>query len=203
VSRDDDSEFLLLVGVADSSTYGGSGEPSWDAPPAWQVRTRPHPHACCSCIPRHALSGSQRMQEKCYFADLDNPAADVAAQAATALAINARLLQRFGNGAADNATAAVWTAKSVHAYRYAKAMWTAHGDKATCTLSSSRDNCIGSGCTTTADDGGGVRAVRSSHRDRLRPRVWPASLRVYTLTRTATEAPCGMVCLWHHFASVV
>ena len=38
----DHSDFLILVGVSDSSTYGGAGEPSWMAPTAWQV---------CSMLP--------------------------------------------------------------------------------------------------------------------------------------------------------
>lgn len=33
----DHSDFMILVGVADSSTYGGAGDPSWLAPQAWQV----------------------------------------------------------------------------------------------------------------------------------------------------------------------
>lgn len=33
----DHSDFMILVGVSDSSTYGGKGEPSWVAPLTWQV----------------------------------------------------------------------------------------------------------------------------------------------------------------------
>jgi hypothetical protein len=33
----DHSDFMILVGVSDSSTYGGVGLTSWQAPPTWQV----------------------------------------------------------------------------------------------------------------------------------------------------------------------
>lgn len=37
------------------------------------------------------------MQEKCFFGDMENPVADVAAQASTALALISRVLMRYGN----------------------------------------------------------------------------------------------------------
>eukprot|EP00892_Ulva_mutabilis_P000074 jgi/Ulvmu1/10067/UM006_0014.1 len=66
VSAEDNSKFVLLVGVADSSTYGSTPYPSWATPPP------PPPDD----------------QQKCYIADLDHPAADVAAQAAAGLAMH-------------------------------------------------------------------------------------------------------------------
>ena len=57
--------------------------------------------------------------------------------------------------------AGIWGAKAARAYEYAKQMWKKHGDKATCTNSVAKDNCIGSGCTKTFD-GAGVRGVRTT-----------------------------------------
>jgi hypothetical protein len=37
------------------------------------------------------------MQEKCYFGDMENPVADVAAQTAAALALVSRVLTKHGN----------------------------------------------------------------------------------------------------------
>jgi hypothetical protein len=42
----DHSDFMMLVGVSDSSTYGGVGLTSWQAPPTWQVCFSVFPVAC-------------------------------------------------------------------------------------------------------------------------------------------------------------
>lgn len=133
VTRADNSDFKMLIGVADSSTYGSEGFPSWNTPPAYQ--------------------------QKCYIADLDNPAADIAGQAATGLAMAAKALATHGT-AADAAAAAEYGIKAARTYEYAKSMWRMHGEDSICTRSPASKNCIGSGCTETEDDGDPVRSVR-------------------------------------------
>lgn len=133
VTRADNSDFKMLIGVADSSTYGSDGFPSWNTPPAYQ--------------------------QKCYIADLDHPAADIAAQAATGLAMGAKALATYGT-AADAATAGEYGIKAARAYEYAKRMWLMHGVDSICSRSSATTNCIGSGCTEKEDDGDPVRSVR-------------------------------------------
>ena len=37
-SREDGSDFALLLGVADSTTYGAAAPPSWATPPSYQQK---------------------------------------------------------------------------------------------------------------------------------------------------------------------
>ena len=135
VTSADNSAFVMLVGVADSSTYGDIPYPSWATPPDYE--------------------------QKCYAADMAHPAADVAAQAATGLAMAAKALATHGT-AADAERATEYGVKAGHAYKYAMLMYERHGSNATCFQSSAVRNCVGSGCTRRREDGQLVRSVRSS-----------------------------------------
>ena len=133
VTTADNSDFSILVGVADSTTYGGTPYRSWDAPPGYQ--------------------------EKCYAADMDHPAADVAAQAAGGLAMAAKVLATYGT-AADKRNARAYGTEAVRAYKYAMLMYERHGSNAICYRSAANNNCIGFGCSNFEPDGDPVRSVR-------------------------------------------
>ena len=123
----------MLVGVADSSTYGAIPYTSWDTPPDYS--------------------------EKCYIADMDHPAADIAAQAAAGLAMAAKVLMLHGN-AADKRNARTYGMEAARAYAYARLMYDMHGTNAICFRSAALGNCVGSGCTTIRDNGEPVNPVR-------------------------------------------
>lgn len=55
------------------------------------------PRACLPVRPSDCNNNAKDVQEKCYFGDMENPVADVAAQAAAALALISRLLVKHGN----------------------------------------------------------------------------------------------------------
>ena len=135
VTTADNSAFTMLVGVADSTTYGDNPYPSWNAPNAYQ--------------------------QKCYVADKTHPATDVAAQAATGLAMTAKVLDVHGT-AADGRLARQYQVKAERAYTYAMQMYEQFGEQATCFLSAANNNCIGSGCTQFEEDGDPTRSVRCS-----------------------------------------
>ena len=77
---------------------------------------------------------------------LQNPAADVAAQAAAALAMSARVALDHGTPQDQKVANSTWAPKAVRAYAYAKNMWQKYGNDSSCTNSGANDNCIGSGC---------------------------------------------------------
>lgn len=132
-SRANNSDFAILIGVADSTTYEKAAYPSWLAPPAYQ--------------------------QKCYFADMTHPAADVAAQAAAGLAMSAKVLATYGDET-DKANAVSYGIEAGRAFEYAKMMWRAYGDGSICSRTVASLNCIGSGCTPLNEDGTPVRSVR-------------------------------------------
>ena len=78
---------------------------------------------------------------------MQNPAADVAAQAAAALAMSAKVALEHGTPEDQRAANSTWAPKAARAYAYAKLMWQRHGNDSSCTVSGANDNCIGSGCT--------------------------------------------------------
>eukprot|EP00892_Ulva_mutabilis_P000082 jgi/Ulvmu1/10074/UM006_0021.1 len=125
-SRANNTDFAILIGVADSSTYEKAAYPSWLTPPAYQ--------------------------QKCYFANITHPAADVAAQAAAGLAMTAKVLATYGD-AADKSNAAWYGIEAGRAYEYAKLMWRAYGENSICSKSVASINCVGSGCTKIQEDG--------------------------------------------------
>lgn len=90
---------------------------------------------------------------------MQNPAADIAAQAAAALALISRVALDHGTLADQQEASNTWAPKAERAYTYAKQMWQLHGNKSSCTLSSANDNCIGSGCTKLEDNGDPVLTV--------------------------------------------
>jgi hypothetical protein len=83
---------------------------------------------------------------------MQNPAADVAAQVAAALALSAKLARDHGT-ADDQAAAVRWEELALRAYTYAKGRNTVG---ASCSNSGARGNCKGTGCS----GGAGVRAVQ-------------------------------------------
>ena len=91
---------------------------------------------------------------------MQNPAADIAAQAAAALALNAKVATEYGTAEDQQMANSTWAPKAERAYVYAKKMWEMHGANASCTNSASLTNCIGTGCTTEELDGDPVRPVR-------------------------------------------
>lgn len=132
VTTADNSDFRMIVGISDSSTYG-EDFPSWNTPPSYQ--------------------------QKCYMADMNNPAADISGQAATGLAMAAKVLKMFGT-AADGKAARKYTQEAARAYEYTKTMWRKNGINSICSRSSATNNCIGSGCTEIEEDTGNpVRSV--------------------------------------------
>eukprot|EP00892_Ulva_mutabilis_P000071 jgi/Ulvmu1/10064/UM006_0011.1 len=129
VTRADNSDFVMLIGVADSSTYGAEAYTSWNAPPAYS--------------------------QKCYIADMDNPAAEIAAQAAAGLAMTAKVLATHGT-AADKKLAEQYGVEAARAYEYAKMMLLKHDRDAICFRSSALTNCVGTGCTKVDEEGEAV-----------------------------------------------
>eukprot|EP00892_Ulva_mutabilis_P000083 jgi/Ulvmu1/10075/UM006_0022.1 len=160
VTRADNSDFKMLIGVADSSTYGDDGFPSWGTPPEYQ--------------------------QKCYIADLDHPAADIAGQAAAGLAMAAKALATHGN-AADKANATTYGVKAARTYEYAKLMWRTHGADAICSRSAANSNCVGSGCTDREDDGDPVRSPCVLYLNEKPPNqyLFVAAAALYALTGDA------------------
>eukprot|EP00892_Ulva_mutabilis_P000075 jgi/Ulvmu1/10068/UM006_0015.1 len=138
VTSADNSKFSMLVGVADSTTYGGTPYVSWATPPSYQ--------------------------QKCYVADMDHPAADLAAMASAGLAMAAKTLTVHGT-AADKTAVRLYGTESVHAYEYATLMYERHGTNASCYWSAANNNCVGSGCTTVEPDGDPVRSVCTLYRN--------------------------------------
>ena len=128
----DNSDFKMLVGISDSSTYNNIS-PSWGTPASYQ--------------------------QKCYVADMSHPAADVAAQAATGLAMSAKVLATYGT-AADATAARQYTQEAMRAYAYAKLIHETYGIDGICFRSAAVRNCVGSGCTKFEPDGDPTRSVR-------------------------------------------
>jgi Glycosyl hydrolase family 9 len=124
------ADFIQIVGITDSGSFSHGG-PSWEAP--------------------------SRYQNQCYLADIANPAADVAAQSAAALAILSHVLTMYGT-AADRADgdggAGRLLRKARHAYTYAMHVTRVFEDDAVCTRSGARSNCVGT-CSS-----GSPRSVR-------------------------------------------
>eukprot|EP00892_Ulva_mutabilis_P000076 jgi/Ulvmu1/10069/UM006_0016.1 len=140
----DGSEFVMLVGVSDSSTYGAIPFTSWESPPDYS--------------------------EKCYVADIDHPAADIAAQAAAGLAMVAEVFMRHGT-AADKQMARRYGTEATRTYAYAKLMYERHGNESTCFRSAANNNCIGTGCTTIRDNGEPVQSSCSLYRNTKDPQM--------------------------------
>lgn len=92
---------------------------------------------------------------------MQNPAADVAAQLAAALAMSAKVSKEHNGG--DNGAADRWLILAVRAYKYAKQVSNMYGDASTCTASTAVDNCLGSGCETLDENGLPVEGVRVYH----------------------------------------
>eukprot|EP00892_Ulva_mutabilis_P000072 jgi/Ulvmu1/10065/UM006_0012.1 len=161
VSTADMSDFKLLVGVADSSAFGSIPYPSWATPPEYQ--------------------------EKCYIADLHHPAADVAAQTATGLAMAAKALTAHGT-AADTILALQYGTEAARTYAYAMLMYAQHGSDAICVRSDAVSNCIGSGCTTVQSNGDRVRSVCTLYRnEKDAPEfLFAAAAALYALTGDET-----------------
>ena len=147
-SRANNTDFAILIGIADSSTYEKAAYPSWLAPPAYQ--------------------------QKCYFADMQHPAADVAAQAAAGLAMAAKVLATHGEPA-DVENARWYGIEAARAYEYAKLMWRAYREDSICSRSVARTNCVGSGCTKVQEDGKPVQSVRPPHPLTRPPRSHPCA----------------------------
>lgn len=96
---------------------------------------------------------------------VQNPAADIAAQVAAALALSAKVARDHGT-AADIAAAARWEERALRAFNYAKGRYDIFDGAATCGKSSALTNCQGSGCS-------GGRGVRLSQ--------VPTQLLLYTI----------------------
>lgn len=79
---------------------------------------------------------------------MQNPAADIAAQVATALALSAKVARDHGTPA-DAASANQWETLAQRAYNYAKSQFTALQGAASCSNSPANTNCVGSGCVPT------------------------------------------------------
>eukprot|EP00892_Ulva_mutabilis_P000098 jgi/Ulvmu1/10089/UM006_0036.1 len=160
VSTDDNSDFAMVTGVADSSTFDSPPYPSWLAPRAYE--------------------------EKCYVADMDHPAADVAALLANGLAMAAKALATHGT-AADQRRARRYGVEAGRAYEYALLMYGQHGTNAVCSRSAAANNCIGSGCTTTRNNGDQVFSVCSLyHNGKDAPEfLFAAAAAMYALTGEA------------------
>lgn len=90
---------------------------------------------------------------------MQNPAADIAASVASALAISAKVAREYG-GAEDKTNADRWEMLAERAFNYAKKMTHQHADEATCTVSSASTNCVGSGCSATGIEEGTNNTVR-------------------------------------------
>jgi hypothetical protein len=88
-----------------------------------------------------------------------HPAADVAAQAAAALALMSRVALDYGTEADKQAARNTWIPKARRAYNYAKLMWQKHGDMSSCTNSAANGNCVGAGCTKVDANGDPVLTV--------------------------------------------
>eukprot|EP00892_Ulva_mutabilis_P000079 jgi/Ulvmu1/10071/UM006_0018.1 len=155
----DGSDFIILVGVTDSSTYGERVR-TWDAPPEYS--------------------------EKCYIGDMDHPASDIAVGAAAGLAMASQVLMKHGT-AADKANARQYTTEAERAYSYAKLMYDRHGSSATCFRSAANNNCVGSGCTTTRPNGTPVQPSCDLYRNTLDPRffLFAGAAAMYSLTGRA------------------
>eukprot|EP00892_Ulva_mutabilis_P003873 jgi/Ulvmu1/1858/UM012_0014.1 len=104
--------FKMVIGISDGGTYEDD-RPTWLSP--------------------------KRYQDKCYVADAKNPAGDVAAMAAAALALDAKYMKMKGSSSA----ASLFEKKAKAAYAYAKTMDSRDANKAACSRSSATTNCIG------------------------------------------------------------
>lgn len=89
---------------------------------------------------------------------MQHPAADIAAQVASALAMSAKVSMEHNSG--DYGAADRWLKLAEHAYTYAKQMENRHGDNSTCSKSEAVANCLGNGCTTVDLNGMPVKGVR-------------------------------------------
>lgn len=117
---DGGSNFQILTGIGDSSSFHNFPFPTWETP----------------------LSD----MDKCYFADWGRPAADVAAQVAAALALVARVLHEHSTDHDPKMLESVldhFTRKALWAYEYAADTFLEHGLNATCAASAARSHCIG------------------------------------------------------------
>lgn len=90
---------------------------------------------------------------------VQHPAADVAAQAAAALAMMSKVAIQYGNTVDQRNANVTWAPKAERAYAYAKKMWQQHGDESSCTVSAANENCVGTGCTKLQDNGKPVLTV--------------------------------------------
>jgi hypothetical protein len=117
-SGDSTSSFVLLTGVGDSTNSQEEELHTWDLPPA--------------------------AQDKCYLATASHPAADVAAQVATALALVARALYTHGTPEDRSASVAgLFEEKAVRAFDYAADAFEERAHNSTCMLSGAAHNCVG------------------------------------------------------------
>jgi hypothetical protein len=115
---DGEGTFEILTGVGDSSSFHHDPFPTWEAP----------------------LSDA----DKCYFANFERPAADVAAQAAAALALVAHVLHAHSTDSENlDAVLADFTRKAVWAFEYGVDTYLEYGVNATCSSSPAASNCIG------------------------------------------------------------
>lgn len=86
---------------------------------------------------------------------VQNAASDIAAQVAAALALSAKVARDHGT-AADKVSADRWETLAVRAYNYAQGQYNELDGAASCSVSSAKSNCQGSGC----GGGRGVRIVK-------------------------------------------
>lgn len=118
IKADGAGQFEMLTGVGDSSSLRSTATPSWNAPPEdW---------------------------DKCYFANFERPAADVAAAVAAALALIAKVLDEHSADAEHGyEVMEAFTKKAVYAFEYAVDTYLEYGLNATCAQSTAATHCIG------------------------------------------------------------
>ena len=108
----------MLLGVGDDTSFHHFGFPTWEAP----------------------ASDS----DKCYFANYDRPAADVAAQVAAALAVVTKVLQEHSTDPEHiDEVVHSFTSKAIMAFEYAADTYLEYGINATCSSSTAKAYCIG------------------------------------------------------------
>ena len=173
-SASDPDDFVLLTAISDSR--GFNELPSWEQPQYIPDRCFVGAHAHCkaSMLLFAVSAGCQFAQRRAaqqrapacgaetricaLAATAQKPAADTAAQVATALALMAHYFRTSeGTGAyMRGALADACEDKAKAAYDYAKRQFNRLGKDATCSFSEAASNCIGN-CTGAATP---VRCVR-------------------------------------------
>ena len=112
------STFEMLTGVGDSSSFHAHAAPSWEAPVG--------------------------DLDKCYFANYERPAADIAAMVAAALALISKVLDEHSNDIEHGAEIMkAFTKKAIYAFEYAADVYLEYGLNATCAQSTAATHCIG------------------------------------------------------------